>query len=179
MKTCNQCKIPKTLDFYSKNKVTRDGLDNKCKAYYSIKGKELVKKGYYKEKYQLNREVILARMREKQPQTKESKRAYRRNNPDKVKQYKLNQLGVLSSIGERFTFEEYQLEIEKCGNSCMICTKDAVSNKKSLAVDHDHETGIYRGLLCGSCNVVLGLVNDDPLILKRMVQYLKKSKYGC
>ena len=41
---------------------------------------------------------------------------------------------------------------------CAICKQE--SNKKTLAVDHDHSTGIIRGLLCNNCNLGIGLLKD-------------------
>lgn len=40
-------------------------------------------------------------------------------------------------------------------------------------VDHDHKTGIVRGLLCHHCNFIIGQAEDDPGILMRAVQYLQ------
>lgn len=41
-------------------------------------------------------------------------------------------------------------------------------------VDHDHETGEIRGILCEYCNRALGMVKDDVAVLENMINYLKK-----
>lgn len=48
--------------------------------------------------------------------------------------------------------------------------------KKPLCVDHDHDTGAVRGLLCGPCNLGIGKLADDPVIIANAVKYLKKHK---
>ncbi len=53
---------------------------------------------------------------------------------------------------------------------CMICKKPPRSRK--LAVDHNHQTGEVRSLLCTKCNTALGLVNEDKEILFMMLEYL-------
>lgn len=39
-------------------------------------------------------------------------------------------------------------------------------------MDHDHETGETRGMLCSACNKMLGFARDDPEILRRALEYL-------
>lgn len=57
---------------------------------------------------------------------------------------------------------------------CAIC---GVSHtKKRLGPDHDHKTGQFRGLLCSKCNCGIGLFNDNPHLLERAAQYLKRHQ---
>lgn len=45
-------------------------------------------------------------------------------------------------------------------------------------VDHDHTTGLIRGVLCGDCNRALGHANDDPHVLAGLIEYLKNPPGG-
>ena len=54
------------------------------------------------------------------------------------------------------------------GNVCAICS----NRRKSMCVDHDHSTGAVRGILCRSCNALLGQIQDNPAWLMRAIQYL-------
>lgn len=54
---------------------------------------------------------------------------------------------------------------------CDICKKE-----KPLCWDHDHTTGKHRGWLCHFCNVGLGFMLDDRLILYSAIEYLDKTK---
>lgn len=68
--------------------------------------------------------------------------------------------------------EEYQKVYEYQGGYCAIC-KRARGFRKKLSVDHDHETGEVRGLLCQKCNRdVLGHLRDDVNALYRAAHYL-------
>ena len=60
-----------------------------------------------------------------------------------------------------------QLILESEGR-CMICDKP----EKMLHVDHDHDTGEVRGLLCYPCNSLIGLAKDDVKILASAIEYL-------
>lgn len=69
------------------------------------------------------------------------------------------------------TPEDYwQLFAEQEGR-CAICRREP--DWKRLAVDHDHQTGLVRGLLCHQCNCGLGFFNDDFELLATALGYLK------
>lgn len=60
---------------------------------------------------------------------------------------------------------------------CAICQNPEVpSYKKRLSVDHDHNTGQVRGLLCHACNTALGKFKDSLELLESAVQYLKRQE---
>jgi hypothetical protein len=50
---------------------------------------------------------------------------------------------------------------------CLICRR-----KRRLIVDHDHNSGAVRGLLCDRCNVGMGCLDDNPALLVRAAKYL-------
>lgn len=65
---------------------------------------------------------------------------------------------------------EYDALFKAQRGVCAICNKQS---DKKLAVDHDHDTGEVRGLLCGACNRGIGLLKDDAQILHKAIEYLK------
>lgn len=71
------------------------------------------------------------------------------------------------------TLEEYDDLLVNQGGGCAICDKTPEENGKRLAVDHDHETGEIRGLLCSTCNHALGLMREDPDLLQEAADYLR------
>lgn len=62
------------------------------------------------------------------------------------------------------------------GGVCKICSLPQKSNRNErLAIDHCHETGKVRGLLCDGCNRGIGLLKDDYRILERATSYLRSQ----
>ena len=49
-------------------------------------------------------------------------------------------------------------------------------SKLGLVIDHDHNTGEVRGLLCNGCNIALGQCRDDPEVLRALADYLERDK---
>lgn len=70
--------------------------------------------------------------------------------------------------------EEYNKLFYKQKGCCAICKKHQSEIKRKLAVDHCHETGRVRGLLCFTCNVGLGHFKDNENILQLAIAYLRK-----
>jgi hypothetical protein len=66
---------------------------------------------------------------------------------------------------------EYEQLYAFQGGKCAICRR-ATGRTKRLAVDHDHKTGLPRGLLCGPCNQMLGHGRDEKEFFRRFIDYL-------
>lgn len=76
------------------------------------------------------------------------------------------------------TTEEYERILKEQDGCCKICGSDSYQfhNKdKKLAVDHDHNTGKIRGLLCSPCNRGLGYFMDSKDLLKKAIEYLNHA----
>ena len=77
--------------------------------------------------------------------------------------------------GTGFTPEEFEQKFEEQGSRCAICGTDKPTGKwKVFAVDHNHETGQVRELLCNECNRGIGLLKDNPDLLMKAAEYLFK-----
>lgn len=73
------------------------------------------------------------------------------------------------------TLDEYHDMFERQEGLCAICGEPQRRNRL-LAVDHNHKTGEVRALLCDSCNTALGYAKDNPIVIRRMADYIEK--YG-
>lgn len=69
------------------------------------------------------------------------------------------------------TIEKYDEMLAEQGNVCMLCKKPSKTMK--LAVDHCHETGRVRGLLCTYCNTTIGIIEKNQWRMKEILQYVK------
>jgi ribosomal protein L34E len=66
--------------------------------------------------------------------------------------------------------EQYNKMLESQDNKCAICG-DECPTGRSLAVDHDHDTGRVRGLLCSRCNIGIGQLKNIANLAKA-IEYL-------
>lgn len=106
-----------------------------------------------------------------------SKSAYekewRKQFPNKVKDGHLrNTFGM--------TLAEYTAKHTAQNGLCAICAQKEWTERngkvKALAVDHNHETGQIRDLLCAACNKALGQFKEDIAVLESAIRYLKKHQ---
>jgi hypothetical protein len=95
---------------------------------------------------------------------------------DPAQKEKHKEYGRRSSLKSRYgiTIEDYD-ELYKLQNGlCKIC-KSTDKGTKRLSVDHNHESGKVRGLLCQKCNRGLGLFNDSIFLFTEAIKYIKET----
>lgn len=106
--------------------------------------------------------------------------AYQIKNKDKIA---LRKKGRAKESREWHLRTTYGLSIESydamhksqngCCKICSIVEKHAP--RQILYVDHDHDTGAVRGLLCGKCNTAIGLLQDSSEFTIKATTYLQEN----
>jgi hypothetical protein len=153
-KVCRECGQSKALSEYYLDK--RRGADGT--AYWTSRGT-------CKPCYAMQRRRRLEASPEQRQRVLDRYHRMREADPARFEYYwgrtgKLRQMGVTP---------EWVDELRRSvGGRCMVCRRGCV-----LVDDHEHETGRYRGLLCGTCNTGLGLFGDSVSRMQRAITYLQ------
>lgn len=69
--------------------------------------------------------------------------------------------------------DDLLLMCDKQGRKCGICPRDIIFPSSATHLDHDHDTGKVRALLCAHCNRGLGSFQDNPELLEKAAAYLR------
>ena len=115
-----------------------------------------------------------------------SSKKWRMNNQERVRKtclnwYKKNKERVKDRRLRRdydITIDDYNKMLEEQGGCCKICGAHEDNFKKSLNIDHCHDTGYVRSLLCMDCNTGIGRFKEDVKILAKAIDYINKFKGG-
>lgn len=154
MKACRKCGEVKSLDQFSKNRTAPDGLQYRCKP--------------------CARQDTAKWQRENREAQNAKTRRYKRRQRELGKSTPSDLRANLRRYG--LTPEQWQEMFEAQNGVCAIClkpeTRVAKGRLQRLAVDHDHDTGRVRGLLCSFCNTGIGCLQDDTEILRSAITYL-------
>ena len=76
------------------------------------------------------------------------------------------------------SLKQYEKMYMEQAGACAICRKPTTRENPFLFVDHDHNTGKVRGLLCHKCNAGIGLFEDNIVSLNFAIQYLRNNSSG-
>lgn len=101
------------------------------------------------------------------------------NNPDRVDEYRNKDSWTLAKRCARYgiTPEQFVDKYERQEKCCAICHSEMKISES--AIDHNHTTGEFRGILCKQCNRALGMFKDSPVVLKNALEYLEAyGSYG-
>jgi len=165
MKTCTLCKESKsTADFRVVKRKKAPSFHSWCKTCESDYQKRNKKPGAWKRWY------------DNLPEEKKQYQRQKQTNRDKIRKY-----GV--------SIDDLKTKLEAQYGACATCmtpitlyVTDDVSWSKKANIDHDHsccpgETSCgkcIRGLLCGNCNRILGLLKESHITLTALASYLKE-----
>jgi hypothetical protein len=139
----------------------KDGYRNDCKAC-NLAAKH--------ERYGKNRQAAIARVqkwREDNPERYAEYQASYRTRPERKLADRAGHLKRKFGL----TLEQYDEMLAAQEGGCAICS-DPPEEGKTLHIDHDHATGLVRGLLCQRCNHALGLFREDDSLLQEAAAYV-------
>jgi hypothetical protein len=160
VKRCTKCGELKPLDEFYRSNGGRDGRRADCKACDATRRRVW---------YRANRERVIANVVAWQRDNKERynarQREYRESHPDRDwPAYLRRNFGL--------TVDEYEAFVAAHDSRCAICDAEPPEGKRHH-LDHDHESGAVRGLLCVRCNNGLGQFRESPALLQRAADYLE------
>lgn len=168
MKCCTACEqtLP-VADFLPDNRS--GGYQARCRACTAKRDH-----GYYEKSR--NRYLASARkqwnsMDEQQRETdRERQRQRRVTDPERIRRY--DRQKQLKKYG--ITLGDFERLLAAQGGTCALCGGPPLGRfGMNYHVDHDHMTGVVRGLLCSRCNGGLGALGDTVESLQRAISYLQ------
>lgn len=170
-KNCGETK-PANRSSFAPHATNKDGLTGKCRVCLAARRREVYHKDPSKQKertlkyYHANKEKV-----------DDSLKKYNQKPTTGYKKF-------VASLMRQFsiTVDEYAKMFDKQKGACKICSSPLICfdgtkrDSERPTVDHCHETGKVRGLLCHKCNSGLGLFNDNPELLQRAINYINDTK---
>jgi len=147
VKNCCTCRQSKPLTAFSKDRGKSDGLSHRCKTCSTLSGKE-----------------------------------WRKNNAARARQhgieYRAANIVHIKAANRKRMYGTDGVELLKQQEAkCAICSVDLETiPEKHRHVDHDHINNVVRGWLCRWCNLGLGKFRDDPVLLQKAADYLKRRR---
>ncbi len=150
LKKCNKCNQVKSLDSFHRDKNYKDGRKQRCRECANASTKAWYKK---------NKKRVA-----------KNTRSYRKGNKDYYARVRNSMLKRKFGISR----EQYNEMLKRQKGVCAICKSKP--NGKDLSVDHNHETGMVRGLLCNECNLALGKFKDNEKLVGSALKYLEKYR---
>jgi hypothetical protein len=170
MKTCTKCNITKNLECFSiKEKGRYRGECKQCyneyKKQYYLKNKEKIKKA--NAKYALKNQEKSKYWKSVHYQRNKNKIIHRASEWNKNNRKIINKRKQVAKYN--ISIIEFDQMLYKQNNKCAICQHEF---KDTPCVDHNHNTGKVRGLLCRKCNLGIGFLKDNETMLHNAVKYL-------
>jgi len=197
-KVCTRCgKEKEIIEFYIKSGSDTERRAS-CIECYSVasqlyrqknKEKEVSRHKIYRQK---NIKVLQQKRRDHYQTAKGEAKQYREKNKEKIKQYFIDNKERFLEYKSDYNWayrikkeygiypEQFYEMSDKQGGVCAICGREETESYNStvrtgrLCIDHNHETGKLRGLLCMRCNRAMGMFQDNSILLRKASEYLEE-----
>ena len=164
VKTCKKCGKQKALDEFHRDSAGKDGRRPECTE---------CARAYRRQWYVANREEAIRRTQQWRTDNRDRYDEYRaeyRQRPERKR--KMRDLYYRRTFG--ISADEVDALIAAQGGACAICGRTP-EREASWHVDHDHETGAVRGVLCIDCNHGIGKLGDSIERLQAAIAYLERT----
>lgn len=182
IKTCGTCKKDFPIEEFVKDQSRPNGIKLRCKACEANRKKRSPSTQKYRETH---REEILEKARIKRAANREE---INRKHKEYIERYKAEypeewkekqrlsgertRVKRAESIKRSIIKKKYGITLEEYAGmklgGCQVCGSQEV-----LHIDHDHTTGKVRGCLCNHCNIALGHMKDNPVLLRKLADYIE------
>lgn len=156
--------------FY-RDRAATDGLQSRCKACRNAIVRE------WKERHPEETKAITQRERDK------NREGYKARKRTWSKKSRAKARAAARKWAYGVTAEQVRMMLEAQHHACAICglhIRDSAegdgrrgARSDSVHLDHDHQSGRVRGLLCHGCNTGLGMLRDNPEVLRKAIRYLE------
>jgi hypothetical protein len=160
LKTCTRCKLTKAITEFDIARSRKDGHNFRCSACIA-EVRALPE----------NRARANAATKAWTLENREQRDAWQRKNYQENRTERLHGRRRYLYGLEPEQFEQMKKDQD---NKCKICGTSEPRGRGNWHVDHDHETGAVRSLLCTDCNTGLGKFLDSPALLIAAAQYLQQ-----
>ncbi len=150
---CSSCLTDRIPEDFPRDRSKKTGLHSKCRACHSA--------------YQKHKRITDVSYRERCLSRSAS---YKKNRPQEYA------LAVRNSTLKKkygLTVFTYEKMLVDQGGVCYLCHRSDDGFGRRLHVDHCHDTGTVRKLLCQPCNTALGKFNHSPALLRAAALYLE------
>lgn len=171
-KVCTKCKTEKSVSEFHRRSQSPDGLRSRCKvcvARYHATPEALARKKELAARPEAKAKAISYRC---DPVNMQRAKVYRRH----ARKDKALEFGRKIKWKFGLSIDDYNRLLSEQGGFCAICRLPPSANNKRLAIDHCHDTGVVRGLLCHPCNAAIGLLKEDVQRILAASAYVARHK---